>query len=364
MDYKLPSVREMIKDACEHTGLDFDKLWQGNNQGLPKLSIIIKGMGYDPDKAVTKTAKGKRQCWTCIADGFRQYLRSYPASRKYKQKEYESLMKCLHHIQEKYQLVSADEVGDALTAPLSEDTTAALLKCLHNRSGVTIRRLTRVLRKSRPAVLEDLKRLDPKLASKEMDPLQFAGQDVFANIETWKNGSERAIRYCTPETIHPLAMLLNLSQVGTLLQSLYDSYSKRESQICYRLALNVWLQLSEYCRNRVAFVFGSKDKGFQEFLNELQCDADSGEMQVGFLSEPEMIQDGFVNRREEFAAAIKGGSHCRIILPDSRGWIDSAQIRMLGPTLFEAEIPDEESEQMRTVEFSADAVKKFEYLDA
>lgn len=363
MSNVFPTVKTIIRESCEQTGLDFHNLWNGENKGSLKLSAIIETAGYDADTHYPVTSQGKEQCWNCISNSFKQYLRSYPASKRYKIKLHEELMDCLQYMMETYHLVQPDRLQKAMKAPTDEDSTAVLLKCLHDRSGVTVRRLQRKLGKSRTAVLDDLKRLNSSRSNADLDPLQFAGISVSANIETWKNGSERAIRYCTPETIHPLAMLLNLSQVGELLRSLYYAYSEKNSQISYRIALNIWMQLSAYCRDKVAVVYGNLDDGFLMFLEELKDDAESGEVKNEFLSEPEMIRDGFVNRREEFVAAIKGGLHFRIMLQNCQEWIDSTQIQMLQPEQFRATVHGENAD-VNVIEFAEKAIKKFEYLEA
>lgn len=350
MDNKLPSVKEMIKDACENTELDFDTLWCGESSQSFSLSAVmtedqIRQADIHP---VTKQA-GKAQ-WELMSIIFQKYMDSYPANAVFKQKLYEDLMNCLQYVLDVYALVASDKLKTALEAPVKEDPTATFLKVLHNQSGLTADEIAEQLHKSREAVLNDFKRLNEK-------KLRYAGQVVTAEIK--RDDANQPYRYHTPNTIHPLSMLLNVSQAGELMKSLYCSYAEQGRGICRGIALNIWLQLSDYGRVRIEQVFGANDMGFRAFLRELQEDAEDGIRMAGYLSEAEMIQDNSpwdISEGQRFSVAVKGGLHCKIQLGGSNEWIDSEEIQMLGPTSFRVIKHDKEQKSLL---FSADDVLRF-----
>lgn len=332
MGKTLPTVETIIRESCEKTGMDFERLWT-SSLSIPDL---LRKELYELDKPFPDTQSGKKKCWTCIVTGFRQYLKSYPAAAYSKQKLYEQLLNCLNDINETYMLVPEKALDHALRAPVVEDPTASLLKALHQRSGLTYTELEKKLGKSRQAVQQLLERLDPPLSSKEEEPLRFAGQAIYAKVRKWKNPRELAHRYNTPDSVHPVSMLLNVSQVGALLMSLYDSYVNRGSSISRGMALDIWTQLSDYGRDRIQEVFGVQDEDFDAFLKELQDDMLHGQRTASFLTESGMLRDDQldINGQEKFAMALKAGEAFQFRIGNDPKWIDSSEIQMLGPKLF------------------------------
>lgn len=332
MGKTLPTVETIIRESCEKTELDFERLWTGS------LSVpdLLKKELYVLDNPFPDTQSGKKKCWTCIVTGFRQYLKSYPAAAYTKQKLYEQLLNCLNDINETYGLVPEKALDYSLHAPVVEDPTASLLKALHQRSGLTYSELEKKLGKSRQAVQQLLERLDPPISVKEAEPLRFAGQAIYAKVKKWKNPRERAYRYNTPDSVHPVSMLLNVSQVGALLESLYVSYVKGGSSISRGMALDIWTQLSDYGRERIQTVFGVQDKGFDGFLEELQDDMLHGQRTAAFLTESEMLRDDQldINGQEKFAMALKAGEAFQFRIGNDSDWVDSSDIQMVGPKKF------------------------------
>ena len=353
MGKTLPTVETIIRESCEKTGMDFERLWTGS-LSLPDL---LKKELYELDKPFPDTQSGKKKCWTCIVTGFRQYLKSYPAAAYTKQKLYEQLLNCLNDINRTYGLVPEKALEHALRAPVVEDPTASLLKALHQRSGLTYTKIEEKLDKSRQAVQQLLERLDPTFSAKEAEPLRFAGQAIYAKVRIWKNPHERAFRLNTPDSVHPVSMLLNVSQVGALLMSLYDSYVNRGSSISRGMALDIWTQLSDYGRERIQTVFGVQDKGFDGFLEELQDDMLNGQRTASFLTESGMLRDDQldINGQEKFAMALKAGEAFQFRIVNDPNWIDSSDIQMLGPKLFRL------SKEAR--EFTTEEVTEVQGLD-
>lgn len=350
MDNKLPSVKEMIRNACENTGINFDRLWSGENaRSISLCSTMTDEQRQKADYHPETKRSGKAQ-WELMSIIFQKYMDSYPANAVFKQKLYEDLMKCLQYILDVYALVSSDKLKNALEAPVKEDPTAAFLKALHNQSGLTAEEIAEQLHKKREAVLNDFKRLNKK-------KLRYAGQIVAAEIK--RDESIQPYRYRTSNTVHPLSMLLNVSQVGELLKSLYYSYAEQGRNICRGLALSIWLQLSDYGRNRIEQVFAANDEAFRAFLEELQVDVEDGIGMAGYLSEAEMIQEDSpwdISEGQRFSVAVKGGMHCKILLGGSKEWIDSKDIQMLGPSSFRVNGLGEDQDSLL---FSADDVLRF-----
>lgn len=108
--------------------------------------------------------------------------------------------------------------------------------------------------------------------------------------------------YRTPNTVHPLVLLENQMQIGTLLKVLANSYYADESAVCYSIGLDIWYQLSEYSRNRVKAVFAIDDQNLQDFIEELEDtvpDSDGNKFQTernmfeeihGSMSDQELLR--------------------------------------------------------------------------
>ena len=144
MDKQLPSVMEMIKTACEYTGLDFDRLWFGENaQSISLCSTMTDEQNQKANFHPETKKIGKAQ-WELISIIFQKYMDSYPANAVFKQKLYEDLMKCLQFIVGAYELVPSDKLKNALETPVKEDPTAAFLKTLHNQLLILVKQTIKI----------------------------------------------------------------------------------------------------------------------------------------------------------------------------------------------------------------------------
>ena len=120
MDNKLLSVKEMIKDACENTGLDFDRLWCGENSQSFSLSAVMTEDQIRQADIHPETKQARKAQWELMSIIFQKYMDSYPANAVFKQKLYEDLMNCLQYVLDVYALVSSDKLKTALSKANSD----------------------------------------------------------------------------------------------------------------------------------------------------------------------------------------------------------------------------------------------------
>lgn len=238
----------------------------------------------------------------------------------YRQIIYENLLKWCYQIADVYwDRNEAESLFFDILPPVS-DPVVGLVKLL-NVNGCSKKEIVTSLRVDEKTVRSDLKRLDIKNEGK-LQPLRIGGQAVYldVSIETREDKDalptqryKKMYYYKVKNTMHPFVMQYNVTQAAILMKSLYHYYSESFSTIAYKMAVDAWCQLSEYGRDRIKKVFGSVDKDFNNFLNDMDAAA-SGNKLINFTPEDFYLQeDSCANSDEQLMSAFKGGEVCRII---------------------------------------------------
>jgi len=205
-----------------------------------------------------------------------------------------------------------DHIADYFYEPVAGDLTIRVLKELQNREGVTKDELSDKLGKCNKTIQNELSKLNSKKKGTET---RICGQIVKVPIRYWDEADEedkhkRNVRhYCTPNSLHPVFLQMNVMQAGTLLASLESTYHNDEWDISLGLALDLWCQLTEYGRERVKIAF----PGCNEFWEELDDLMDGQKRTPSFVTERQLAA-GNISNRELLRYISKNGCACNIEL--------------------------------------------------
>lgn len=235
-----------------------------------------------------------------ISDVMGKTLEGQPGSIEHKQRLWEVFDKWLDVMEKEY--------GFSISHPLrpvleSEDgKLIQLLKGLHGEDGLGCERkwLCEKIGVQEKTLRTYLKRLNGDL---EDEPWTLGGQRVSTVVKIRKDGRKRYTY--TPDTLHPIVMQLNITQVAYLLKSLgiaYDSHCYG-NDLSADLAYGIWSQLSPYAKKRIREAYVSEDRvtryvnrsaeeekeaaAFGAFLNEMEWKAEHWIDE--FFTESEML---------------------------------------------------------------------------
>lgn len=278
-------------------------------KGNSLLELITVSSKYKESSEAKKISIAAER----IALGMQDYLSDLPLPPALKQRTYNELFTWLERIIEKYN-VAAMSPEDYLTEPVTEDTGVRMVKLLHEK--ISKGDLAEKLGVSKRATQDWLRGIDSSLSEKDdkegVKDVRFAGQKVYGEIKcTGEAGKSHY--YKMENTIHPVAMQLNVMQVGVLLKSLQTSVYDGSSLVGRGIALDIWAQLTEYGKDRIKTVFAEKDEDLKLFIDELEDGISSGDVPM-FKTEAQLFQEGDVNRSDELKMAMKADRTCDIII--------------------------------------------------
>ena len=98
-----------------------------------------------------------------------------------------------------------------------------------------------------------------------------------------------ASKYYTQDTISPIFLPANISQLKTLLKGLYYESRMNRDPFAMTLAIDIWSQLSEYAKERIKKYYGRPDKNFNEFLSLV--DSKSEDIFISYREEADYADD-------------------------------------------------------------------------
>lgn len=245
------------------------------------------------------------------------FLFSYRTRPVFKQQLKEKLESWVKAIEAVYQLPSCEAVK-AWPNYVEKDIGIALVKLLHKRNPSTTKSaLTDSLKVDKKTIQNNLRKLDPSLIeaphATEPAPLRIGGQEMHVDIKVEKvPHSHGDHSYYTPNTLHPLVMQLNITQTAAVLMALQNAYDRSEySTYCADVALDIWCQLSDYCKERIELIFTQNNPEFKVFLSMLNQEIEDGRYPE-FKTERIMAESGTLTEQLEYAC--KTNHLCNIIL--------------------------------------------------
>lgn len=320
------SLKELLKKTIPDPD-KFEAYWLGNNKDSFSLFKLCNRHNY-----------------TSVSDFeyvLADYLNEYPTSSIYKERFLRPFIVEWYQNTVDY-LGVYDDTETLFPHYVVKDKTIDLLKALHPREGVTKQEISQQLGmngKNHKSVQTDLRLLSPSLAENDNTSyrnktLKVGGHVVRVKVKEESRGGKKY--YHTPNTVHPLILLSNVSQIYTLLQSLANFSEKEKSDFAIYLGVDIWLQLSDYGKGRVRALCGDDDENKKDdknaligFLNTVEnCINDNSE--VGFMTEIEM--ESYISSiRERLMMAMKHDRICDLTLEKNgeRKSYQNQKIRLL-----------------------------------
>ena len=282
----------------------FELYWNGNGNNSVCFRSIVENEsgGQEQREYLISSYKGLESLLT-------DYYNSYPASPIFKQRVIIPFFR--KWIQNAADYFDENIDGaDEFEKYVYTDKTTELLKMLQDREGVSKADLSEKLGVSEKTIQTDLRLLSPSLrktnAANTDEALKIGGYAVNVKIKEIRQPDNHKLYY-TPNTAHPLVMLPNVMQVAVLLSSLAQN---RDSDVAISIGADIWLQLSEYCKERIKKKFFPNDPNLVEFIDRIEYSIKQGHI-VGFVKERDM--DVF-SVPELLMIAYKGSRRCDLEL--------------------------------------------------
>ena len=269
---------------------EFNRYWNGSGD----RPVCLK-------TRISPTIAGYRDALA----GFEDYIMSYAASPAYKERVVRPfIIEWIKRI--------ADYFGEQVTESedffphfIRTDKTVELLKLLQAREGISKSKLQEELGVGYKTVQNDLRALSPSLGKVDQE-LKIGGHVIRVDIKE-KRLSDNSKEYHSPNTVNPLILFPNVMMTGKLLQSLAQD---TESDVAQYIGADIWIQLTEYYKERIRSVYAEHDEQLTDFLDMIEYRISHGHV-FGFLTERDMVLD---NLPEELLRAYKGNRLCDLTL--------------------------------------------------
>lgn len=300
-----PRLWGMLSCGCPFLKPERDKVMREIFHGA------VSELAGRPEAEYTDT-----QLLTAVSVGMGAYLQSYRDQPVFKQKIREKLLGWIHAIASEY-LVELEGVQVDWVIPVQRDSGVELVRLLHDRNGLTKRELADRLGVSPKTVQNDLRRLDPSLCEekprKAPEPLRVAGHEMHVRIRCDEvPGSHGDRRYFTPDTLHPLVLQFNVTQVAAVLMALQQAYDNGiYGTYSLESAMDIWCQLTPYCQSRIEKIFAGRNADFKAFLDTIRDEVKHGRFPK-FRTERSMAEGATYKEMLEYA--YKAGAACNITL--------------------------------------------------
>jgi len=107
--------------------------------------------------------------------------------------------------------------------------------------------------------------------------------------------------YNTPNTVHPLVLFPNVVQTGTLIESLANQYCETNSEIALSMGIDIWFQLTDYCKQRIRLYYYSDN--VKEFIRVIESDV-TDDYILTYLTEQEQFEK-YMNDSERLVSVAK-----------------------------------------------------------
>lgn len=243
------------------------------------------------------------------------FIDNFPSTPSYRQTVYECFYEWCKKIADlSYGCDAMLETICGLEPP-TYDPAIYLIKKMHG-NGVSKKEVSDQFQIEPRTVWNNIQRLDVKNKGK-LPPLRIGGQPVYVDIEAKEKGSAHRSFYRTKNTMHPLVMQYNVTQVMMLFKSFQLYFKQTESQICYKMALDAWCQLSDYGKKKLIEKYAKRDKELGNFLNELK-DWECDNKVLIFEPEEDFLKEGSgYTVKDKVDTAVKTGAVCDVLFKDA-----------------------------------------------
>jgi len=124
---------------------------------------------------------------------------------------------------------------------------------------------------------------------------------------------DRRTRYCTPNSMHPVFLQLNVSQLACLMKALAHFDEINDGNIASGLGVYVLSQLSRYGISRLEKIYAENDAVLKNFLDNLQ-DYSEEQIQSAFMTDEEFHEFIDCKINEMLLLCCKLEKPCNIVL--------------------------------------------------
>lgn len=280
-----------------------------------------------PEKRYRKRTSNEYQVvFNVIKDALLEYCGEYKSSFSFKQQVRTKFKTWLERIRDEYHIDNVIIPEEFIVQDNELDTAIVMVKELHSRSGVTKKDLQEKLDfNNTRAVQKNLRKLCPTLyegidedKEKACKPFRVGGQPIVVDIKEKDNRKDDRKYYYTPNTLHPLVLQENLTQVGVLLKGLSKTYHENELSVSIIIGIDIWSQLSDYAKERIEVIFAQYDEELSEFI-EILKDEYPDNRALGFKTERQMFELD-IGRRDALIIVAKSNSRkCTVFYTDKEG---------------------------------------------
>ena len=350
-----PRLEEMLKCGCPFNGEMRDKAIQSiRHYAIQELIGTLESDYTD------------QELLELICNGMENYLVAYKTRPIFKNHLKSKLESWVKMIESSYNLPESAAV-DLWPDYVTKDVGIDLVKALHNQTGSTKEALREAVSAQHKKTIQNgLRKLDPKLnesnGSVDTVPFRIGGHEMHVDIKCVPIPGTRGERsYYTPNTLHPLVMQLNVTQTAAMLMALQTAYDRCEyGTYCEDVALDIWCQLSEYCKERIRLVFTQNNADFGSFLDSLDQMLDDGRYPI-FKTERMMAEGAPYDVQLDYAS--KTSRLCNLTLR-----IDDADISLQKKRIFKnhrdswyCNISGDETSDKSRIIFTVNDVKTIEF---
>jgi len=214
-----PRLNKMLNCGCP-----FKKEMKAKTQQCI-YDVAIKELYGAPESSFSDA-----QLRNSICVGMEGFLKSFRTRAIFKQELKSKLIAWIDAIEKTYGLSSNNSV-EMWPDFVEKDVGIELVKLLHARyPGITKNDLSKSLGVSKKTIQNYLRKLDPSLNESEQQtdssPLRIGGHEMHVDIESEEVQLRGDRAYYTPNTLHPVVMQFNVTQVAATLMALQNAYAK------------------------------------------------------------------------------------------------------------------------------------------
>jgi len=272
----LRTTSKFDKDVAEIKYINKD----GQEQSL--LGVVKVNTSVYSYKYRGKSEENIERAFDAVVSGMLEFLESYPAPFSFKQKTRDNFYAWLKRIQVAYD-VSGTEIPKSMEPSKSDrHIGVAILKHLHPREGVTVKKMAADLKVTPRAIQKDLNKLSSSAnnSSDQDERIRLGGQPLQATIETVKDpdtGEEvNPKAYFTRNTVSPLVLQENIMQLATLLKALCRQFWDYNDDSARIIAIDIWNQMTKYAQEKIKRYYTYDNKDLVFFIGMLDDDFPDG----------------------------------------------------------------------------------------
>lgn len=124
---------------------------------------------------------------------------------------------------------------------------------------------------------------------------------------------DKRTRYCTPCSMHPIFLQLNVSQLACLMSALAHYSENSDSNMAIEIGEYIYSQLSEYGISRLEKTYAFSDSSLKRFLEDMADYVDE-DLDLSYHSDQEFFREFDYKKSDLLGYYCKSGRACDIEL--------------------------------------------------